>query len=265
MSSGESTLAVETVSLGNYVYAAEVLGNLASSAFGIEISEDTKKNWEEGCIVMRLADTVVDESAPVVRDAALDYLQNVFAPRGTAIEPSVFENTHLAVAAQSLRARLTDKQAAEYFRKGMQIVRIGNKQKNSHTTKEFAKHTRVEGQLAGSLILALTNEDDRQHPRYKEFVWSMRRMSRVSNAVDSAADLKRDYAAGLAQIKPSVANRAYVLASSTPDVIDTSRTLGRHIFKLTRAAYVTIEGYRKRTEAETELIEDVIPSLALGP
>lgn len=212
----------------NYVKVAGVLAKTAQKGFGINIEPSTKKSWEVTMSVIRLIDTQIDqENNPVKRQAIERQLTDFFEGDGQQtldLHPLYYE------LRDEVR-KLPERQQAYFCRAGRNIFEVSERLKCIKDPNEFAKLTRLEGQITSRLLLAfLPSLSQTNTQNIRKFTRWCTRLGRFGNLCDSFVDLPDDFRSGEITIQPSLNNRIKLATSGVGDFLEVIGLSPRSIF-----------------------------------
>lgn len=204
-------------SLRNYEAAAGILFTAAENLLDQKLPLSTLETWRSTLAAMRMADYHIDgmrnsEDRIKFFHGAINFLddKNEGFSSGNELTDQYFMRLR-----DSLRAYPTAKRGA-YRDNGLLYMEVSEKRASTTDVRRFTYYRRLEGHVASKFFTIFLPDNVSSQKKEKCMKW-FSSVGRAADCFDSFADLKDDYAEGEVSIKPSIGNRAVILAGGLRD------------------------------------------------
>jgi len=247
MSTVEASYNAEERRFHLYRQSVIYIGEIGTRGFGVSLGKDTMGTMQGAFELMARVDEVLDHGKPDTQAAVMDYLE-VFAdddPTAALEYPLPGVDPVIGALAISGRAKITAEQAAEYGKKGKQIIQLGNTAKQTTNVTEYAGLAMLTGELSAGMLFSMVPEEERTQTGYERFVSCIIKLSRAGTVADWAADLEQDNRDGLTIIRPTLANKLRIAKEGAPDLFAAVKQIGPKWAKLSGLGYqITKKGLK---------------------
>jgi hypothetical protein len=185
----------------NYVYyqqLAELLSSIAGSHYDVDIDEETLLRWRDLMGIMREIDTKADDSG-ASHDEVLRELADF----------TVFEERYPNVRPQALGQETFDKLVA----RTRKILKLGEFVSKATTESRYIKLRAAEGIATAEVFSDSATQSVLDQNQFGDkFIPLLKTMAVSSGFIDSAHDLKQDYAEGKTALRPHYGTRVRLAA-----------------------------------------------------
>ncbi len=233
-----------------YQDSADIISCVGENIFNLNISLQTKNTWRNMMGVIKRLDDVVDSEKNYKKRFAfekicLDFIQDDLSDINKNIDYiAVFGYKNI----YSLNNLRSDIKSFPIYNQNLflntleHLCVVSENLKHTADINEYAKKTKIEGQLAGRLFTSLIRNPEDNSKDFFNFENYLTSLSAVGNIFDNIIDFDDDFKTGKTIIYPSNKNKLILWRSITSELKEvlskTDSKLLKKLFFSSCSAYV---------------------------
>lgn len=208
-------------SAGLYRHAGHIICGIGERMFAVTVSDAVIEGWEETMKALRYVDTAIDgehdsRKRETLGIAAIDFLSGKRDSFNWADDTLLNESVY---GLKDALANFPEENRLRFIKTLDRLRRVSERVKSTDKRSEYARLTRLEGQLTSRLLTTLVPvEDYATKENILHFFKYVKKLGRFANSVDSFIDFSRDSQKGEVLVEPSLMNRWELVRSNVIDL-----------------------------------------------